>query len=45
MVSVASIKDNLVNNKKSLVVGAITGLGLLVGSVKFVKWAKKEIEE
>lgn len=44
MPTYASIKDNLKNNKKDLVVGAIGSAVLLFTGVKAFKWVKKEIE-
>ena len=44
MPTVASIKEDISNNKKDIIKGALLSVALAVSGVKFIKWAKKEIE-
>ena len=44
MPTVASIKDEISNSKVGIVKAALLSVGLAVTGVKFIKWAKKELE-
>ena len=45
MPTIASIKDEVSTNKLGLLKAGLISLGLAVTGIKFIKWAKKEIEE